>query len=246
MPLRRSGALELMRKRWTTDELNVLTAIFMVGSFSIGDDERLECRIIADAIGRSPSAVDRQWRNIAALLKGDTELHIGQLVGDVLQTHLDDPLAGRRLALRIAERNGWKLQELIRAGEASEGISTASPADTTAVRQALLEQLAQLDYCVFPSGSHGFALSADMSLANTRRYRCYVSCTLLSPESVSAAATVKVARMSAELRATVSRARVLRLPSGGLSVADHSRLEIGRERFAVAIRVVQVERGATL
>lgn len=234
-----------MRQRWSTDELNVLTAIFMVGKFSIGDDERIECRIIADALGRSPSSVDRQWRNIAALLKGDTELHIGSLVRDVLQAHLDDPLANRRLALAIAERKGWKLQELIRAGEASERVPPASSADTKAIRDALRGQLEQLDYCIFPSGSHGFALSADVTLAGSRRHRCYVSCTLLAAESIAQPALTTVARMKTELRSMVEQVRVFQLPSGGLSVADHSRLEVAKERFAVVIRVVQVERGSS-
>jgi hypothetical protein len=234
----------LLRQRWTSDELNVLTAIFMVGSFSIGDDERIECRIIADAIGRSPSSVDRQWRNIAALLKGDTELHIGRLVRDVLQAHLDDPVAGRRLALRIAERNGWSLERLIQAGEAAGGAAAATPSATAAARQALLGALEDLDYCIFPSGSHGFGLTAAVALPDRRRCRCYVSCTLVSPEAPGRAALATVDRVKRALRGVVERVRVIVLPSGGLSVADHSRLEITRERFSVVIRLVQVEKGA--
>jgi hypothetical protein len=214
----------------------------MVGSFSIGDDERIECRIIADAIGRSPSSVDRQWRNIAALLKGDTELHIGQLVRDVLQTHLDDPVAGRRLALRIAERNGWSLERLIQAGEATGGTAIASPSVTAAARQALIGALEELDYCIFPSGSHGFGLTTAVTLPDMRRCRCYVSCTLVASEAPGRAVLATVDRVRRALRGVAGRVRVLTLPSGGLSVTDHSRLELARERFSVVIRLVQVEK----
>ncbi len=237
--------LDLIRRNWSTDELNVLTAIFMVGSFSIGDDERLECRIIADALGRSPSSVDRQWRNIAALLKGDTESHIGNLLRGVLRLHLDDPMAGRRLALRIAERKGWQLERLILAGEAKDGTSMASVTVTSAVRAALLERIQHLDYCVFPSGSHGFALTSALSMPDSRRYRCYVSCTLHLPGSPNSPALAKVDRVKKELRETICRLRVYQLPSGGLSIADHSRMDIGRERFSVVIRMVQIDRGTT-
>ncbi len=221
----------------------MLTAIFMVGSFSIGDDERIECRIIADALGRSPSSVDRQWRNIAALLKGDTQLHIGNLVRDVLQAHLDDPMAGRRLALRIAERNRWSLARLIQAGEATGDTAVANPSVTASARQALLEGLEELDYCVFPSGSHGFGLTTAVTLPDARRCRCYVSCTLITQEAPGCAALATVDRVKKALRSVVESVRVVTLPSGGLSVVHHSRLEIARERFSVVIRLVQIEKG---
>jgi hypothetical protein len=216
----------------------------MVGSFSIGDDERIECRIIADALGRSPSSVDRQWRNIAALLKGDTQLHIGKMVREVLEAHLDDPIAGRRLALRVAERNRWPLARLIQAGEATEDTTVAKPSDTVAARRALLEGLEELDYSIFPSGSHGFGLTTAVTLPDARRCRCYVSCTLISQEVSGCAAFATVDRVKRALRSVVERVKVLSLPSGGLSVVHHSRLEIARERFSVVIRLVQLEKGS--
>ncbi len=235
----------MARRQWTTDELNVLVAIFMVGKFSIGDDERIECRIIADALGRSPSSVDRQWRNIAAILKGDTKSHIGNLVRDVLQSHLDDPVAGRRLAQRIAERNRWELQPLIQAGEASGTLSPASSPETLTIREQMLRSLSRLDYCIFPSGTHGFSLSADISTPDMRRYRCYMSCALIAPESPNCPANATVAKMRKEMEAAIGCATVQRLPSGSLSVAAHSRLELGRERFSVVIRLVQIDRGVS-
>jgi hypothetical protein len=60
-----------VRRNWSTDELRVLAAIYFNSSFSIGDDGRDECRSIADAIGRTPSSVDRQWRNLDAVVTSE-------------------------------------------------------------------------------------------------------------------------------------------------------------------------------
>ena len=75
----------LRNRNWSMTELRVLAAIYFSASFSAGDDAREECRMIADCFGRTPASVDRQWRNMQAVIVGKTNYNIGQLVRQAVQ-----------------------------------------------------------------------------------------------------------------------------------------------------------------
>lgn len=102
------------RERWSDDELTVLVAIYLCNDFSIGDDARPENQAIAEALGRSPSAVDRQWRNLEDLRSGKEVLHVGDNVRQALESQLDAPLDGRLRARRVIDANGWGIGWLLR------------------------------------------------------------------------------------------------------------------------------------
>src|SRR4051812_37132936 len=86
---------------WGPDELDVLVAAFFANEFAAGDDARPECRRLADAFGRSPSAVDRQWRNVNDVCGGKAVLKVGRRVREAVHSHLADPVTARSYALRI-------------------------------------------------------------------------------------------------------------------------------------------------
>lgn len=102
------------RERWSDDELTVLVAIYLRNDFSIGDDARHENHAMAEALGRSPSAVDRQWRNLEDLRSGKEVLHVGDNVRRALQSQLDAPGDGRLRAQSIIDINGWSIGWLLK------------------------------------------------------------------------------------------------------------------------------------
>jgi len=102
------------RERWSDDELTVLVAIYLCNDFSIGDDARPENHAIAEALGRSPSAVDRQWRNLEDLKSGKKVLHVGNNVRQALLTQLNAPIEGRLRARRVIEARRWGIGYLLK------------------------------------------------------------------------------------------------------------------------------------
>lgn len=62
---------------------------------------------MASQMNRSPSAIDRQWRNIADV-HGDKHVsNVGQLVKIRLKTYLDGLPDSKDLAREVALRKGW-------------------------------------------------------------------------------------------------------------------------------------------
>jgi len=102
------------RERWSDDELTVLVAIYLCNDFSIGDDARPENQAIAEALDRSPAAVDRQWRNLEDLRSGKELLNVGNNVRRALESQLDAPLDGRLRARKVIDANGWGIGWLLR------------------------------------------------------------------------------------------------------------------------------------
>lgn len=100
---------------WSDAEVVVLCAIFSACDFSVGDDARLECRLIAACFERTPATVDRQWRNIKNYMAyGDAEKKISNTVKKWTDVLLSNTDLVRRLALRYCEENDWPLDQLIK------------------------------------------------------------------------------------------------------------------------------------
>lgn len=102
-----------VRRLWSDEELDVLVAIFFSVEFSAGDDNRPENHAMALAMDRTPSAIDRQWRNIADLQKGVQTLHIGANVERALNRYLENPGGAKESARAIVERKQWDLRWLL-------------------------------------------------------------------------------------------------------------------------------------
>ncbi len=98
---------------WTEAELTVLVVIYMNNSFSIGDDAREENHFIAKTLGRKPSAIDRQWRNVKDVFSGSNSSNVGQKVKDAVYSYREDPAMCEKLARYYCTNNRWQLEELL-------------------------------------------------------------------------------------------------------------------------------------
>lgn len=103
------------RRPWEQDEIDVLIALFFSLPFSSGDDSQSENHAMALAFGRSPAAVDRQWRNVQDVTRGDAVQHVGAAISRSVATFLRDERRGLDRARAVAERRGWAaLRRLMR------------------------------------------------------------------------------------------------------------------------------------
>ncbi len=91
----------------------VLCAVFCCSDFSVGDDEKPECKAIAREFGRSSGTVDRQWRNIKDYLAGYYVPKVGNLIKIYADHALNNPKVIKNLARYYCELNNWHLSELI-------------------------------------------------------------------------------------------------------------------------------------
>ena len=101
------------KTQWKSDEIVVLCAIYASSIFSVGDDEREECRRIARTFTRSPGTVDRQWRNIKDYLAGYPCNKVGKSVKDWTDVMLQDPQLVKRHAIFLCQVNNWDLNDLL-------------------------------------------------------------------------------------------------------------------------------------
>jgi hypothetical protein len=111
---------------WTEAELTVLVVIYMNNSFSIGDDAREENHLIANSFDRSPSAIDRQWRNVKDVFSGTNSSNVGKKVKDAVYSYREDPVACERLAEYYCTKNRWPLDELL-SGRFTQAPTAKSP-----------------------------------------------------------------------------------------------------------------------
>jgi hypothetical protein len=95
------------RRLWSPDELDVLVALYFSLPFFAGDDSQHECQTMAYVWNRSASAVDRQWRNIQDVTRGNPVQHVGAEVKKAVERYVLDEAAGRRKARNIMTQRGW-------------------------------------------------------------------------------------------------------------------------------------------
>lgn len=223
--------------RWTEDEARVLVAIFFNSRFSLGDDNRDECRLIADCFGRSPSSIDRQWRNIAALTAPQTNSHIGQLIEVAVHEFLDDPGSCKLIAVSIAERRSWPLRELI-LGEGIDDAFSEMPDEerSSRFRNRVAIGCSSIDYKIFPGGSHGFAVDNSVSIDSREDLLLKVT-SVLSGSRSSEFVDMKCTRdeQTSEVLKLVENApiRVSRL--GRLTLYVSAKVRVGHENFRVSV-----------
>lgn len=69
--------------RWDAEEVTVLYAIYNRYGLKALDDSNPRCKSFARAIHRTPSAVDRQARNLDDYSRGRGVQHCGELVKSI-------------------------------------------------------------------------------------------------------------------------------------------------------------------
>lgn len=225
-------------KIWSEDQLRVLAAIFFNANFSIGDDQRDECRIIADAFGRTPSSVDRQWRNMAAVVRGIKGYNIGRLVRQAVTDYLSDSVAYKAIALEACRRNDWPLAGLILSGE-------VSPPGDKQVEEELIKAIEDccrnFEFTMFPSGSQGFRVERDVHLAESGYVHIQLSATLIGssqhPEMNMRTTNDEIGRAVRELAPQIE-AKAFK--TGRVGNYGSGRCQVGSERFYVNIQAIQI------
>jgi hypothetical protein len=223
---------------WSEDQLRVLAAIFFNASFSIGDDQRDECRIIADAFGRTPSSVDRQWRNMAAVVKGTTGYNIGRLVRQAVTDYLSDAVAYKAIALDVCRRHDWPLAGLIMSGE-------VPPPKGKQVDEELIDAIEDccrnFEFKIFPSGSQGFHIERDINLAESGHVHIQVSATLIgSSQDPTVNMNTSNEEIGQAVRELAPQIEAKAFNTGRVGNYGSGRCQVGSERFYVNIQAVQI------
>jgi hypothetical protein len=242
-PMREQAVISMATRgpKWTEDEVRVLTAIYFNSKFSIGDDAQEECQLIADCFGRTPGSVDRQWRNISSTLQDSRTSHVGRLIGDCVREFLDDPAACTQIARATLNRRKWPLKELLEKGKAEGAFqdATETPAARN-LRSRLREAIPEIDYRIFPSGSHGYALEVELD-STGKRYQAGISCVLVD-SCHGGVVDMKTSRIEIipELQNLINGSTIKQSPTGRLTMHQSAKLVLHGERFNVSIRANQV------
>lgn len=228
-------------KLWSLEELRVLAAIFSNAAFAIGDDNRSECRAIADAFGRTPGSVDRQWRNMAAVARGSRAGNIGKLVVRAVQDHLFDPLACTRAALIVCESRGWKLRQLVLEGTLGEELEPAPQGERAEILRALRGFAGDLAFKVFSSGSQGFFRQGKIALPSGARYQAQITAVLIGSKRDSLLSPLAAKDdVGFALLDVLDRVDSKVFQSGRAGFYGHGKVAVASERYQVAIQAVQI------
>ncbi len=105
------------KKNYLEKELVVLCAVFSSNNFSMGDDDKDECKRIAQCFERTPGTIDMQWRNIKNYLAGKSTKKIGSAVKYWADRMLENPTLVKNLAIHYCEKENWGLKDLIDGGK---------------------------------------------------------------------------------------------------------------------------------
>lgn len=234
------------RRDWTTDELRVLVSIYFNQSFSIGDDATDECKAIADAFGRTPSAVDRQWRNFDALCRGKTNFNIGKLVKQALDDYVSNPQGVTGVAIDTCNRNGWPLGELIEAKKPVMAVDSLTSDELTEIRKDFFYLLDHLEFKVFSSGSQGFYCQGKIKTAAGNRFQAQVTAVLIgSKENLTL--EVKTSRDEAvsEINRSLEHLKPKSFKTGRTGYYGNAKFRVGDERFQLGMQAVHIADGDT-
>lgn len=228
------------RRNWSLDELRVLAAIYFNSSFSIGDDARDECRVIADAFGRTPSSVDRQWRNMAAIVKGDNSYNVGLLVKQAVADYLADPTSSKRFAVHVCEERGWPVANLMdRPHDARLVIPSDSP--QAEILAHLYRFCDGIEYKLFSTGSQGFYRQGKLVLSDGRRYQAQVTVVLIgSKDDLSIHLRARVPDVAEAIQPLAARVQAKTFRTGRTGYYGTGKAIVERESFQVSIQAVEI------
>lgn len=161
------GIHQMSRRRgnlWTIEELRVLAAIYFNSEFSIGDDARDECRAIADAFGRTPSSIDRQWRNMHAIvMEKGASYNVGQRVKEAAAEYLSDPRRTKAVALSTCRSHSWPLMRLIEDGSHEPLKAEPAAKEHPDLIPAIVDLCSRVQFKSYPA-SFGFEVEERIQL----------------------------------------------------------------------------------
>jgi hypothetical protein len=228
-------------RNWTVEELRVLAAIYFNANFSIGDDARDECRAIADCFGRTPASIDRQWRNLDAVVKGKPAYNIGNLVRQAATDYLAHPAGSKAVAVSICQDLGWPLISLITEGSQAPLITGKNGETDGEIRLAFRNLLDHLDFKLFASGSQGFFCQGKIRLEDGRRYQAQVTAVLIGSKA-DLTIHVRATRddVAFALQPLLDQLENKRFKTGRVGYYINGKVTVGSERFQVGIQAVEI------
>ncbi len=96
--------------QWTNDEMTVLLAFYFKYPRASRTDSHADCQMIANALGRSPGAVDSQLRNVDFdLVRSVGDRHTSAKLSALLDHYKMNVPTLYREANDAVRRNKWKL-----------------------------------------------------------------------------------------------------------------------------------------
>ena len=241
MPIRAVIDMAARGPKWTEDEVRVLTAIYFNAQFSIGDDAQEECQLIADCFGRTPGSIDRQWRNIASTLHATGVSHVGRIIGDCVREFLDDPAACNQIARATLDRRGWPLHDLLEKGNSPGAFRDVTDSELARrLRLSMKKVLSQIDYKIFPSGSHGYALEVEIEELGSQ-FQTGITC-VLADSGHGGVVDMKTTRdeMVLQLQGLIERVTIKQSKTGRLTIHQSGKVILHGERFNISIRANQL------
>ena len=228
-------------RNWSVEELRVIVAIFFNASFSIGDDARDECRAIADCFGRTPSSIDRQWRNIDAVVKGKMTYNIGSLVRKTASDYLANPVGSKELAQTICKNEGWPLLSLITEGTQQPLESANKSAQHIELSDRFRDLSNFLEFKLFSSGSQGFYCQGKIKLDDGTRYQSQVTAVLIgSKNDLTINMVTSREDIGFALIPVFKKLEAKTFKTGRTGFYASGKAQVGTERFQVGIQAIQI------
>ena len=228
-------------RNWSIEELRVLAAIFFNASFSIGDDARDECRTIADCFGRTPSSIDRQWRNIDAVVKGKKTYNIGSLVRKTASDYLANPVGSKELAKFICQNEGWPLLSLITEGTQQPLESANKGARYVELSDRFRDLSDFLEFKLFSSGSQGFYCQGKIKLNDGTRFQAQVTAVLIgSKNDMTINMIASGEDIGFALIPVFKKLDAKTFKTGRTGFYASGKAQVGTERFQVGVQAIQI------
>ena len=227
------------------DDLRVLTAIYFNSDFSIGDDAHVGCRLMADCFERDPPSIDRQWRNIAAIAKGNRGYNAGQLVKDAVLDYLNLPTGSKEVARSIAEDNGWEIDDLITGNwqPEEELADQATPAATPLgqLSEGLSNMCGELNERRFKTGSQGFFAHGKIQVNADVRYQSQITVVLIGSKkdpNMKVLATSK--EVASAIRSILGELEKRTFKTGSTGFTWAGKVMANSQKFWVNVQTVRI------
>ena len=232
------------RRAWSIEELRVLAAIYFNSDFSVGDDARDECRAIADCFGRTPASIDRQWRNLDAVVKGKTAFNVGALVKQAAHDYLTQPAGSKALAISICRAHAWELESLIQGETLTSKHRPDRFESGNEMHEEFRNLLDHLQYKEFSSGSRGFYCQGKVKLADGSRYQSQVTAVLIgSKQDPTLNVTADAADVSYAIHPLVGDMESKEFKTGRVGFFTNGKIQVGTDRFQVMCQAVKISGG---
>jgi len=232
---------ERKNRNWSLDELRVLAAIYFNASFSAGDDARDECRAIADCFSRPPASIDRQWRNMQAVLQQNKTYNIGRLVHQAVHDYVNDPVGSKAVALATCRTKGWPLTDLITQGRQSQPLEALEDAGRQEMARYFRDFLDGLQFKVFSTGSQGFFRAGKFTSLSGSRYQAQATAVLIgSKKDLTIQVKAKSEEVAYAFIPVVNAVEAKVFKTGRTGFYGQGKLSVGTERYQAALQAVEI------